>query len=74
MRDRKDRTFVLSHFRKKKLIIAGVDDLIVPISEAQHVSEVTKTPLTTIAAGHMSWIENNAAMLKAMGNFLHSEN
>lgn len=66
MRDRKDRTSILANFSKKKLIIAGIDDLILPISEVQHVSEVTNTPLISIDAGHMSWIENKSEMLKYM--------
>jgi len=66
MRDRKDRSSVLENFKKKKLIIAGADDLILPISEAQHVSKITNTPLITIDAGHMSWIENKEEMLKYM--------
>ncbi len=66
MRDRKDRTSVLAHFSKKKLIIAGVDDLLFPVNEAQHISETTNTPIKIIAAGHMSWIENKIQMLKYM--------
>ncbi len=66
MRDRKDRASVLANFSKKKLIIAGVDDLILPLSEVQHVSEITNTPLVTIDSGHMSWVENKVEMLKYM--------
>ena len=64
MRDRKDRTSVLKNFSKKKLIIAGIEDQIVPFSDIQHISEVTNTPLISIDAGHMSWIENKTEMLK----------
>ena len=66
MRDRKDRALVLANFGNKKLIIAGVDDHILPLSEVQDVSETTKTPLISINSGHMSWIENKEQMLKFM--------
>ena len=63
MRDRKDRTSVLENFSKEKRIIAGVDDLILPLSEVQHISEITNTPLIIIDSGHMSWVENKIEML-----------
>jgi pimeloyl-ACP methyl ester carboxylesterase len=64
MRDRKDRTSVLENFRKEKRIIAGVDDLILPLSEVQLISKKTNTPLIIIDSGHMSWVENSSEMLK----------
>ncbi|EDM45526.1 hydrolase of the alpha/beta superfamily protein [unidentified eubacterium SCB49] len=66
MRDRKDRTSVLANFSKQKLIIAGIDDQLLPINDAKYISKITNTPLKIIDAGHMSWIENKEEMLNSM--------
>ncbi|MGJ8665538.1 MAG: alpha/beta fold hydrolase [Patiriisocius sp.] len=66
MRDRKDRSSVLKNFGGDKLIIAGKRDTIVPISVSEEISEETKTPLKIVFGGHMSWMTDEAEMLKFM--------
>jgi pimeloyl-ACP methyl ester carboxylesterase len=58
MRDRKDRTSVLKDFNKKKYIVCGKEDTIIPFSDSVAISENTNTPLKILKGGHMSWIEN----------------
>jgi len=66
MRDRKDRTHVLKQFNKKKRIICGSADPIVPLSNSQRISESTSTEIIILNGSHMSWIENRDELVKIM--------
>jgi len=59
MIDRKDRTGVLANFSRKKIMVCGKEDPIMPISESKNISEKTNTELIQLEGGHMSWLENS---------------
>jgi len=64
MMERKDRTTVLRQFRRKKHIICGDADPIVPFSESKMIAYETNSELKILNGGHMSWLENSYEMLK----------
>ncbi|MCH9661181.1 MAG: alpha/beta hydrolase [Bacteroidetes bacterium] len=66
MRDRKDRTQVLQNFQKKKWIICGDKDPIVPLEDSTRISEVTHTPIKILRSSHMSWMENTDKIVKIL--------
>lgn len=66
MIDRKDRTDVLANFNKEKILVSGIEDPIMSISEAESISEKTNTTLIKLNSGHMSWIENEREIDKIM--------
>lgn len=67
MRDRIDRTILLKQFQNKKYILAGIDDVIVPISVSKREAKETESTLIKLPGSHMSWLENEAEIVK----FLH---
>jgi len=58
MKDRKDRTKVLSTVKGRVYIITGVADPIMPVQDLEAISEQTNTPIFKVEGGHMSWVEN----------------
>lgn len=58
MIDRKDRTDVLANFSKRKVMVCGKEDPIMPILDSIAISEKTNTNLIQLEGGHMSWLEN----------------
>jgi pimeloyl-ACP methyl ester carboxylesterase len=64
MRDRKDRTSVLKNFKKKKYMICGTDDPIVPLSVSEILAKHCETPLFKVASGHMTLTENYEEIVK----------
>lgn len=67
MRDRKDRTEVLTDFKKGKYTILAEEDPILPILEAKKIAEQCGCSVKIIEGGHMSLIEN----LDFVANYLH---
>ncbi|PVW14130.1 alpha/beta fold hydrolase [Marixanthomonas spongiae] len=59
MIDRKDRTDILAHFSKKKTMVCGKEDPLMPIAESKAISEKTNTRFIELEGGHMSWLENS---------------
>ncbi|MFC7356351.1 alpha/beta fold hydrolase [Jejudonia soesokkakensis] len=55
---RKDRVEVLKNFQKPKYMISGIEDPIMPIQQAESLSQKTNTTLYKLEEGHMSWLEN----------------
>jgi len=67
MRDRKDRTEVLTGFKKGKYMILAEDDPILPILEAKKIAEQCGCSVKIIEGGHMSMIENRDSVV----DYLH---
>lgn len=63
MMDRKDRTEVLKNFRRKKDILCGDKDPIVPLAESKEIAAITNSDLRILKGGHMSWLENISDLL-----------
>lgn len=61
---RKDRTNVLKEFSKKKVVLCGKEDPIVPITDSKWIAAATHSEIKIMAGGHMSWLENTAELLK----------
>ena len=61
---RKDRTEALKNFSKKKVILCGKEDPIVPISDSKWIAAATNSEIKIMNGGHMSWLENTAELLK----------
>lgn len=57
---RPDRSDVLRKFAKNALLLAGTNDLIVPIADLRTVSETTGAPVRELEGGHMGWCENSS--------------
>ncbi len=64
MRNRKDRTEVLKNFSRKKQIICGTDDPIVPLSSSRDIAEGTECELIVLDGGHMIWSEKTDECVK----------
>jgi pimeloyl-ACP methyl ester carboxylesterase len=67
MRDRKDRSEVLTDFKKGKYMILAEDDPILPILEAKKIAEQCGCSVKIIEGGHMSMIENRDSVV----DYLH---
>lgn len=72
MAARPDRSHVLSNLRVPALVIAGADDLIVPVAEAQAMASLPRTAELVVVpeAGHLAPIEQPAATTRAIRHFL----
>jgi pimeloyl-ACP methyl ester carboxylesterase len=66
MGTRKNRVDVLKNFQKPKFMISGIEDPIMPIQQAEILSEKTNTILYKIDEGHMSWLENGEKLTKLL--------
>lgn len=62
MRDREDRTNVLTKFPGPKFMLLGEDDPIISLQENLELAEKTDTKVKVIKGGHMSTIENEIAL------------
>ena len=67
MRDRGDRTILLQQFKNPKYILAGVQDVIIPINLSEKEAKETESTLIKLSGSHMSWLENETEII----NFLH---
>lgn len=70
MKNRKDRTDILTKFQGEKLIIAGEKDEVIPVGNIQEIAVKTDTSIKVLKGGHMSWLEVKGAYLKSMKDFL----
>ncbi len=64
MRDRKDRSSILKHFKGNKYMISGIEDPIIPISSSEKIALTTNTKLYKVQSGHMSINENIDEIVK----------
>lgn len=71
MKLRKDREDILANFPKDKMIISGEDDALIPIDLIREVARRTETEFLALPGGHMSYIEQEKAVQKAIVNFLN---
>lgn len=62
MRDREDRTNVLTKFPGPKFMLLGEDDPIIPLQENIELAEKAGVDVKVIKGGHMSTIENKVAL------------
>ncbi|HPF11790.1 MAG TPA: alpha/beta hydrolase [Flavobacteriaceae bacterium] len=60
MRDRKDRTSILTAVSKTKWLLCGDQDPVVPLKTSRNVSKKTGTPIQILHGSHMGWLENEA--------------
>tara|TARA_B110000046_G_scaffold158079_1_gene169831 strand:+ start:119 stop:895 length:777 start_codon:yes stop_codon:yes gene_type:complete len=58
MKNRKDRTSVLTSFKGNKLMISGIEDPLIPFSNSEKISIESQTKLFKVNSGHMSINEN----------------
>jgi pimeloyl-ACP methyl ester carboxylesterase len=74
MRDRPDRTHVLSAFTKPVLFLAGREDPLIPTLETEEQTSLAKHPTLLILedAGHMSFLEKEEEAAHAIQNFIAS--
>lgn len=70
MKIRKNRNHILKNATFKKLMIAGANDPIIPLTVSKKEAEATITPLVILEGGHMSFIENKENLTKALADFL----
>ena len=67
MRDRVDRTIILSKFNKQKWILCGDEDPLIPLNSSESIAKQTETSIKILSGSHMSWLENESEIV----NFLH---
>jgi len=70
MKIRKDRTHLLKKGSYKKLLILGKNDTVLNFKEHKKQIENTNTKLIALSQGHISHIENNIELTKALVNFI----
>lgn len=70
MRNRKDRTEVLSQISNKSLIILGKEDKVINFEKTKTVAEQAGVPLKILPGGHMSYIEHPKLLLETVQEFL----
>tara|TARA_Y100000385_G_scaffold24812_1_gene23796 strand:+ start:1513 stop:2289 length:777 start_codon:yes stop_codon:yes gene_type:complete len=66
MKLRTDRTQILKLFDGKKYIISGIEDPIIPFSNAIKIAINSDTELIKVDSGHMSATENNHEIIEVM--------
>jgi pimeloyl-ACP methyl ester carboxylesterase len=66
MKNRKDRTSVLTSFKGNKFIISGIKDPIIPFSNSKKTATKSHTKLLKVNSGHMSINENINEIVKIM--------
>lgn|SRR5690554_1088027 len=62
MRDRKDRTDVLTNFSGPKYSLLSKDDPLIPVEENQNIAQKAGVETTIVSGGHMSLIENKSSV------------
>ena len=70
LKNRKDRTEILKKFSRKKILLAGKHDPVVPFESVEELAKKTNSELITFPNGHMSWLENKEDFLKVLNNLL----
>jgi pimeloyl-ACP methyl ester carboxylesterase len=63
---RRDRTKILKLFNGEKYIISGIEDPIIPFSDAIKVAINSDAELIKVDSGHMSVTENNDEIIEVM--------
>ena len=66
MKNRKDRTSVLTSFKGKKIMISGVKDPIIPFSISRKIANKSHSKFLKVNSGHMSINENINEIVKIM--------
>lgn len=66
MKNRKDRTSILKHFKGEKYMICGAEDPILSFSELKQLAIKSKTTLKKVKSSHMSLTENIEEIVKIM--------
>ncbi|MBZ9652885.1 alpha/beta fold hydrolase [Psychroflexus montanilacus] len=72
MRERKDRTKVLTNISSKSLIILGKEDKVIDFEKTKAIAEEAGIELEILPGGHMSYIEHPDLLLKTVQEFLSS--
>ncbi|KEO73389.1 alpha/beta hydrolase [Anditalea andensis] len=70
MRDRKDRSNVLSNFKGKKMMIAGQTDTAIKIGDSRQHEKLVDFYFELTGTGHMGMIEREAKCLEVIGKFM----
>lgn len=68
MRDRKSSCEFLKNYTKKKLLLSGKEDPLIPSSHSETMATHIKTLI--LESGHMSWLEDSESMVQALIRFL----
>lgn len=66
IKNRKDRTSLLTSFEGKKFIISGIEDPLIPFSNSEKISIESQTKLFKVGTGHMSVNENIDEIINIM--------
>ena len=66
MKLRRNRTKILKLFNGKKYIISGIEDPIIPFSNAIKVAISSDAELIKVDSGHMSVTENKDEIIEVM--------
>jgi pimeloyl-ACP methyl ester carboxylesterase len=74
MRDRPDSTGTLLNFSAPTLVIAGADDQLMPMVEAENMKQAARSSTLVVIpdAGHLSPMEQPAAFNRAVSEFLRA--
>jgi pimeloyl-ACP methyl ester carboxylesterase len=64
MRNRKDRSLVLKEFQEKKIMICGIEDLLISYEVSKNEALQTGTAIKSVSGGHMSLVENLDEIIK----------
>ncbi len=74
MKDRHDATPLLPHIRVPTLVVAGRDDLLIPVDQSRAMAErIPGAQFTVIpGAGHLAPMEQPVATARVVGEFLES--
>lgn len=70
MKIRKDRTGVLHNFPRKKCLIAGKKDPIIPYDDLKKVAKKTNSKIIGLPGGHLSYIEQQERVKEGLKQFL----
>ncbi len=70
MRNRKSKTDVLNQFKGKKLIIAGKEDPVIPLTQSIQEANKTYSQLLKLSGGHMSYLESISELTLGLQLFL----
>ncbi|PQB05638.1 alpha/beta fold hydrolase [Aureitalea marina] len=64
MRDRPDRTSLLSAFTGRKLFLSATHDPIIELTQIEQLANQTESDFFALQGGHMSWLESTAEIVK----------
>nr|WP_246054070.1 alpha/beta hydrolase [Antarcticibacterium flavum] len=57
MKIRTDKTDVLKEFNRRKILVAGKDDSLMPWKRVKSIGEATNTEIILVNTGHLSYLE-----------------